>query len=158
MLDLLRDGTLQERREVLATITMSQLKTLLNIIGNVLENETYADRIIKRDVLLRYTDTYTTLLDRRVPLQTKKKLLQKAGYIYLPIFLEIVDDDVEDFIPKEVNRRLKDCPVPGCRSKRLKRLPNHLRQVHGVNYTEGWIQKAKESEIDNTDTDDGDEI
>ena len=145
-LDVLRDGSVQERREVLHTISITLLKTLLNMIGNVLENEAYEDRIIKREVLQRYGSTYTTLMDRKVPLQKKKKLLQKAGYIYLPIFLEIVGDDVDEFAPKEVNHTLKDCPL--CNTKRLKRLPNHLRQVHGIKDTKEWIQKAKESDTD----------
>ena len=127
------------------------MKTLLNVIGNVIEDEAYDDRIIKRDVLTRYGDTYTTLMDRKVPLQKKKKLLQKAGYIYLPIFLEIVGDDVDEFTPRVVNHTLKNCPL--CNTKRLKRLPNHLRQVHGITDTKEWVQKANESAIDTDETD-----
>ena len=146
-MDTLRDGTVQERKYVLSTISMALLKTLLNIIGNVIENDTYEDRIIKREVLLRYTSTYATLLDREVPMKEKKKLLQKKGYVYLPIFLEIAGDDIEEFIPKVQNRTLKDCPVPKCKSKRLKKLSNHLKQVHDVNSTEKWMQKARVSEV-----------
>jgi len=156
-LDVLRDGTVQERKDVLVTINMYLLKTLLNIIGNVLENETFEDRIIKRDILSRYTDTYTTLLDRKVSLKEKQKLLQKSGYIYLPIFLEIVGDDVDAFLPNKVNRTLKDCPVAGCRSKRLKRLSNHLNNVHKIKDRKHWIQRAISSDKNNNDDDDDDE-
>ncbi len=52
-------------------------------------------------------------------MKEKKKLLQKAGYVYIPLFLEIVGDDVEEFMPKVVNRKLKDCPL--CPSRRLKK-------------------------------------
>ena len=51
-LDVLRDGTVQERKRVLPTISMSVLKTLLNVIGNVINNEEYDDRII--DTIWRY--------------------------------------------------------------------------------------------------------
>ena len=151
-LDVLRDGTVQEIKHVLPTISMSVLKTLLNVIGNVINNDTYEDRIIKRKVLQRYGDTYATLMDRKVPLQKKKKLLQKAGYIYLPIFLEIVGDDVDEFVPRVVKRKLKDCHVPGCRSKRLKRIANHLHDVHGITDRQEWLEQAKESN-DDTESD-----
>ena len=153
-LDVLRDGSVQERKHVLHTISITLLKTLLNVIGNVIENEAYEDRIIKRQVLQRYASTYATLLDREVPLKEKKKLLQKAGYVYLPIFLEIVGDDVEEFIPKEQGRTLKDCPVPKCRSKQLKKLSNHLNDVHRIKNRKEWLQQAKETTIDTDDTDD----
>ena len=143
-MELLRDGSIQERKGVLSTISAPLLKTLLNVIGNVIENETYEGRIIKREVLRQYASTYTTLLDRRVPMKEKKKLLQKAGYVYIPIFLEIVGDDVEDFTPKEDKRKRKDCPV--CNTKGLKRLPNHLRQVHGLKNTKELMDQAKESD------------
>jgi len=156
-MEVLRDGSVQERKHVLSTISITLLKTLLNVIGNVLENETYEDRIIKRQVLQRYASTYATLLDREVPLKEKKKLLQKAGYVYLPIFLEIVGDDVEEFAPKEQGRTLKDCPVPKCRSKQLKKLSNHLHDVHRIQNRKEWLQQAKEiNEEYDDDTDDTD--
>ena len=56
---------------------------------------------------------------------------------------------MDEFTPRVVNHTLKNCPL--CNTKRLKRLPNHLRQVHGIKDTKEWIQKAKESETDDTD-------
>lgn len=39
----------------------------------------------------------------------------------------------------------KDCPVPGCYSKRLVKLSNHLADVHGMKSEERkpWLQEAK---------------
>ena len=130
------------------------LKTLVNIIGNVLVTDTYKDDIIKPEVLSKYKRAYSYLLDRDTPLQERKKILQKAGHVYVPIFLEIVGDDLEIFEPKEVNRKLKDCPVPGCRSKQLKKLSNHLKQVHGIKERKELLQQAKESFTDADDDDD----
>ena len=149
----LREGTVSERKEVLKHMNNKLLKTLVNIIGNVLENKTYKDRIIKRKVLSKYPCAYDNLLDKGVTLHEKKKILEKAGYIYLPIFLEIVGDDTEQFEPKEQGRTLKDCPVPKCKSKRLKKLSNHLHDVHGINDRQEWLEQAKESTIDTDDED-----
>ena len=146
----LRDATVSERKEVLKHMNNKLLKTLVNIIGNVLETKTYKKKIIKRKVLSKYTGAYEDLLDRGVPLYKKKNILQKAGHVYVPIFLEIVGDDVEKFEPNEVNRTLRDCPM--CKSKRLKRLPNHLRQVHGITNTNELIKESKKS-LDTEDDD-----
>ena len=35
-----------------------------------------------------------------------------------------------------VRRKCKHCPIPGCGSKFLVRLANHLNQVHGLDYSE----------------------
>ena len=134
-MDELRDGTVSDRKEVLKNMNSKLLKTLVTIIGNVLETDTYNDDIIKRKVLSKYRRAYSDLLDRDVPLYEKKKILQKAGHVYLPIFLEIVGDDVEKFEPKQQIRTLKDCPVHKCKSKQLKKLSNHLKQVHGIDDT-----------------------
>ena len=158
-MDVLRDGTVSEMKEVLKNMNSKLLKTLVTIIGNVLETDTYKKKIIKRKVLSKYTGAYEDLLDRGVPLYKKKKILQKAGPVYVPIFLKIVGYDTEKFEPKEVNRRLKDCPVKGCRSKRLKRISNHLLQVHGIKNRKKWLEQAKESTTDTDDdeTDDDDD-
>ena len=44
-----------------------------------------------------------------------------------------------------VNRNCKHCPIPGCGSKFLVRLANHLTQVHGLSEMERkyWLQFAK---------------
>jgi len=152
-MDELRDGTVSERKEVLKNMNNKMLKTLVNIVGNVLENKTYKNKIIKRKVLSKYSCAYEDLLDRKVPLHEKKRILQKTGYIYLPIFLEIVGDDTEQFEPNEQSRTLKDCPVPKCKSKRLKKLSNHLHDVHGINDRQEWLEQAKESTIDSDDED-----
>ena len=158
-MDVLRDGTVSERKKVLKNVNTKLLKTLVTIIGNVLETNTYKKKIIKRKVLSKFTCAYEDLLDRKVPLHEKKRILEKTGYIYLPLFLKIVGDDTEKFEPKEVNRKLKDCPVKGCRSKRLKRISNHLNQVHGIKNRKKWLEQAKESNIDTDDdeTDDDDD-
>ena len=157
VMDVLRDGTVSERKEVLKNVNTKLVKTLVNIIGNVVETDTYIEDIIKPEVLSRYTSAYEDLLDRDVPLQERKKILQKAGHVYLPIFLEIVGDDVEKFEPKEVNRTLRDCPVRGCKSKQLKKLSNHLKQVHGINDRKELLQQAKESALDTDDDETDDE-
>ena len=154
MMEELRRGTVSERKEVLRNMNMKLLKTLVNIIGNVLETDTYEDDIIKPEVLSKYTSAYSQLFDRDVPLQDKKKIMQKAGHVYLPIFLDIIGDDVEKFEPQEVNRTLRDCPVRGCKSKQLKKLSNHLKQVHGINDRKELLQQAKESAMDTDDDDD----
>jgi len=44
-----------------------------------------------------------------------------------------------------VNRKCKHCPIPGCGSKFLVRLANHLSQVHELTDIERkyWLQFAK---------------
>ena len=80
-MDELRDGTVSERKEVLKNMNKKLLKTLVNIIGNVLENKTYKNKMIKRKALLKYSCAYEDLMDRYVPLHEKKRILQKTGYI-----------------------------------------------------------------------------
>jgi len=156
-MDVLRDGNVSERKEVLKNMSIKLVKTLVNIIGNVVETDRYIDDIIKPEVLSRYKSAYEDLLDIDIPLQERKKILQKAGHVYLPIFLEIVGDDAEIFEPKEVNRTLKDCPVHKCKSKQLKKLSNHLKQVHGIKDRKELLKQAKESTIDTDDDDDTDD-
>jgi len=156
-MDVLRDGTVSEMKEVLKNMNSNLLKTLVTIIGNVVETDTYKKKIIKRKVLSKYIRDYDDLLDRGVPLYKKKKILQKAGAVYVPIFLKIVGYDTEKFEPKEVNRRLKDCPVKGCRSKRLKRIGNHLHDVHGIKNIKELLRQAKESALDTDDDETDDE-
>ena len=44
-----------------------------------------------------------------------------------------------------VQRKCKHCPIPGCGSKFLVKLSNHLRQVHELTELERkyWLQFAK---------------
>ena len=44
-----------------------------------------------------------------------------------------------------VRRKCKHCPIPGCGSKFLVRLANHLNQVHELSKLERkyWLQFAK---------------
>ena len=44
-----------------------------------------------------------------------------------------------------VQRKCKHCPIPGCRSKFLVRLANHLSQVHELSELERkyWLRFAK---------------
>ena len=41
-----------------------------------------------------------------------------------------------------------------CKSKQLKKLSNHLKQVHGINERKELLQQAKESAMDTDDDDD----
>ena len=53
-MDALRDGTVSERKEALKNMNDKLLKTLVTIIGNVVETDTYIDDIIKPEVLSKY--------------------------------------------------------------------------------------------------------
>ena len=67
----LHDGTVSERKEVLKHMNNKLLKTLVNIIGNVLKTNAYKNKIIKRKVLRKYSCAYEDLLDRNVPLHDR---------------------------------------------------------------------------------------
>ena len=142
-MEQIRHGTVKEKKEAIKNITSKEVKTLINVIGNVLDDYQY-DMMDHLHVLRKFTSTFMRLLDKEIPLYRKKSMLQRQGYKYLPIFLEIIGEDLEPFEPKERKRRLKDCPV--CGKERLKRLANHLREVHKITDRRELLQQATLSE------------
>ena len=97
----------------------------------------------------KYLSTYKTLLDKGEPMKLKKALLQKNGHKYLPMFLDSVSEDLDDFIPRDRDRTRRDCAV--CGKKGLKKLSNHLKQVHGIEDRKALLQQAKETENENNE-------
>ena len=104
------------------------VKTLLNVIRNVLDNTDFRKRFSSRQIkiLKPYKKTYDRLLDDRVRLSDKRKLLQKEGDTYLPTFLDIIGEELEDCQP--IERRRRDCPL--CGKENLVKLSNHLADMH----------------------------
>ena len=141
----LRPGPLQkvvsERKKVISDLKVKEVKTIINILGYVIENENYE----KNDTLVRYVPTFRKLLDKQIPLTQRKQLLLKAGHIYIPILLDIIGDDMQEFEPRYKKRSERDCPL--CKSKGLKKLSNHLKQVHGVKERRDLLKQAKENNI-----------
>ena len=133
-METLRFGTPKQRKNVLENMTLSMLKTLINIIGHVLETQS---------VQPRYADTFTTLLDKKISLKEKMKVMRRDGYKYLPSFLKIVGNDVEIFKPKEYERPLKDCPL--CEKRAFVKLSNHLYNVHKLKDRKELLKRAKKS-------------
>ena len=54
--------------------------------------------------------------------------------MYLPIFLDIIGTDIEQFLPRKPNRRRKDCKI--CGKKNILKISNHLAQVHHLSREE----------------------
>ncbi len=136
----IRFGTVTERRRTIRNLSIKKVKTLINIIGTIIENQDYGSD--DETILTRYTSTFRKLLDKKVPLKEKKELLQKAGHVYLPIFLNIIGPNTSNFAPKERKRVSRDCPI--CNSKNLKKLSNHLKQVHDIHDRKDLLKQAKE--------------
>ena len=141
----LKPGPLQkaasERKKVISNLKIKEVKTLINILGYIIENEDYE----KNDTLARYVPTFRKLLDKQISLADRKQLLQKAGHIYVPILLDIIGDDMQEFEPRYRKRNERDCPL--CKSKGLKKLSNHLKQVHGIKERCNLLKQAKENNI-----------
>ena len=118
--------------EALTQLDTRAVKTLLNVIRNVLDNTAFKERISRthRKVFMRNMTILHKLMSKSRSLKRKKKILQKTGHVYLPAFLEIVGDELEDCIPRQVNRVRKDCPV--CGKENLLKLSNHLSRQHGI--------------------------
>lgn len=134
-METLRYGTPKQRKRVLENMKLDMLKTLINIIGHVLET---------RRVQPRYADTFATLLDKKVSLREKMSVIRRDGHKYLPKFLKIVGKDVEIYKPKEYQRTLKDCPL--CEKTALVKLSNHLFNVHKYKERKNLLKQAKNSE------------
>lgn len=108
-------------------IKTPKLKAILNIIYNVLNNKTIKINPKQANVLKPYQQTYKKLLNKKISLDKKKVLLRKHGHVYLPVFIDIIGEDIKHFWPK--GRRRRDCPV--CGKQGLVRLSNHIKKVHG---------------------------
>ena len=139
MFEKIRFGTVRERRETIRGLSIRKVKTLINIIGTIIENQDYDSH--DETILTRYTSTFRKLLDKKIPLKEKKELLQKRSHVYLPIFLNIIGSNTSNFEPQERNRVSRNCPL--C-NKNLKKLSNHLKQVHGINDRKDLLKQAKE--------------
>ncbi len=113
---------------VLDNLTRPVLKSVVNIIGNVLNNPEFHISQRQKRILKPYIKSYAFLLDKKESPEAKKQLLQERGEAFLPTFLEIVGDDIRLFIP--VGRTRKDCPM--CGKEDLVKLSNHLLQVHNI--------------------------
>ena len=103
-LEKLNEETLNDVEEALEHLDTHTLKTYLNVIANVLDNPSFKDRILPehKEELKPYLPTLSTLLDKSVKLSEKAKILQKKGHLYLPIFLDIIADNLQEIFPKLV--------------------------------------------------------
>ena len=119
-------------KEALLKLDIRDVKTLLNVIRNVIDNPDFKDCITAehRKILKPYQNTFAKLLDDKVKLSDKRKLLQRDGAEYLPTFLEIIGDELDECIPRQIKRNRKDCPV--CGKENLAKLSNHLADVHNL--------------------------
>ena len=126
-MDALESGNV---REVLNNLTIPVLRAVVNIIGNVLHNPQFRMTAQQKRTLKPHAATYKFLLNRKVSPEAKKRVLRKKGATFLPTFLDVVGDDLQLFLPREVNRKRKNCPV--CGKKNLLKLSNHLGRVHNL--------------------------
>ncbi len=115
---------------VLDNLTIPVLRSIVDIIGNVLNNPTFEMTQTQKRTLRPYIPAYKFLLDKKKPREAKKRLLQEKGEAFLPTFFDIVGDDINLFVPEKVNRKRKSCPV--CGKEDLLKLSNHLKQVHNI--------------------------
>ena len=115
-----------ENGEVPTVFTTPVLKSVVNIIGNVLNNPTFEITETQKRILRPYISTYIFLLDKDKSPKAKKLLLQEKSEAFLPTFLDIVGDKISLF----TTRTHKDCPV--CGKEDLLKLSNHLKQVHNI--------------------------
>ena len=148
LLESLQDEEEEIRKDALLELDIVTLKTLLNVMKNVLDNPAFKDSILPehKKVLKPYLQTIAKLVDKKVTLSEKIKILQKSGHVYLPTSLEIIDDQLDNCKPKPVKRKRRDCPI--CDAEDLKRLPQHLSNVHGLSGHEKakWLKKTKEED------------
>ncbi len=115
-----------ENGEVPTVLTTPVLKSIVNIIGNVLNDPAFEITPTQKRTLRPYISTYIFLLDKDESPKAKKQLLQEKGEAFLPTFLDIVGDKISLF----TNRTRKDCPV--CGKEDLLKLSNHLKQMHNI--------------------------
>ena len=115
-----------ENGEVPTVITTPVLRSIVNIIGNVLNNPSFEMTQAQKRKLRPYITTYAILLDKDESPSVKKQLLKEKCEAFLPTFLDIVGDDIGLF----TTRTHKDCPV--CGKENLLKLSNHLKQTHNI--------------------------
>ena len=149
LFDEIEEGDAQA---ALQKMDMRGVKTLLNVIRNVIDNPDFKDCILPhhKRILKPYQNTFAKLLDDKVKLTDKRKLLQRDGEEYLPTFLEIIGNQLDDCIPRQENRKRKDCPL--CGKKNLVKLSNHLADIHHLSkdcllYTSPSPRDAHESRM-----------
>jgi len=114
------------------------------MIREVLSNPHYHMNEAQKKTLKPHVATYETLLDKKIPLERKQALLKKSGHRFLPTFREIYKTQRSNHNTAKTQRSNhntayrvpKDCPV--CNRKQLKRLANHLAQVHHLSARERY--------------------
>ena len=151
----LKFGSKEDIQNVFREMDTKLLKTLLNGILNVLENDYFEQRITPsyRTKLKPYMGIYKQLLNKKIPLKQKLLILQKSGHKYIPTFLKILGDSVYECIPEgSTKRRRRDCPI--CGKTDLVRLSNHLSQKHNISGSEKKriLQESKNASDKYNDT------
>ena len=131
MLEELQEG---DAKAILTRLDTHTVKTLLNVIRNVIDNPAFKERITTehKNILKPYHSTFAKLLDDQVKLSTKRRLLQKDGDKYLPTFLDIIGDELNECEP--IERKKRTCPL--CKKKNLFKLSNHLADMHHLSKEE----------------------
>ena len=111
-------------------LVMYDIRVQLNVIGNVLHNPAFTNRIKSHQaqVIDQHKAKFKTLLDKRIALDRKRALLLKHGHLFMPTLLEIIGDHIKTLLPQHRNKR--NCPL--CEKKDLVKLSNHLKQVHNL--------------------------
>ena len=141
---VLQNGRKKTRKSKVKQLDSKSIKTLLNVIMNVVKNPEINERISRkqRKMLEPYSSIIARLVDKKVDLKKKVKILKKSGHKYLPTFLSIIGEDLDDCAPKSPNRTRRDCPL--CDAIDLKRLPLHLSHKHGLSGEEKreWLRKT----------------
>ena len=136
---------------VLVKLTIPVLRSIVNIIGNVLNNPEFHISPTQKRILRPYVAAYTFLLDKNESPEAKKQLLQEQGEAFLPTFLDIIGDEISLF----TERKRKRCPV--CGKEGLIKLSNHLKQMHNITGDERkQLLKASQKNERNSTDDKGD--
>lgn len=134
MFSVLQNGRKKKRKLTIKQLDSKSIKTLLNVIMNVVKNPEINERISRkqRKMLEPYSSIIAKLVDKKVELKKKVKILKKSGHKYLPTFLSIIGEDLDDCQPAE--RRRRNCPL--CDTENLAKLSNHLSDMHQLNREE----------------------
>ena len=148
VMDALENGDVHT---VMDNLTLPVLQSIVNIIGNVLNNPTFKITKKQKRRLIPYKTTYAFLLDKKQPPEAKKHVLQQKGEAFLPTFLDIVGDEISLF----TTRIRKSCPV--CGKEDLIKLSNHLKQQHNITGEKRKQMLRNSSHIAHATDDQGDE-
>ena len=71
---------------VLDNLTVPVLRSLVDLIGNVLNNPTFEMTQAQKRLLRPYISSYKVLLDKKKSREAKKNVLQQKGEAFLPTF------------------------------------------------------------------------